>query len=94
MLDEAVDPALLKRVVSVGYAPDLDDSEVEKIGQDPFLVGYGLVSPSRVVVTKEVSKPSKMRANRRVPDVCRALGVKWVTDFDLYRALGFSTAGK
>ena len=94
VLDEAVDPALLKRVVEEGCAPGLNDSEVEEFGQDPFLVAYGLVSSSRVVVTKEVSKPSRRRAKRKVPDVCKTLGVKWATDFNLYRVLGFSSAGK
>ena len=55
-----------------GYAPDLNDSEIEEIGQDPFPIGYALADAGNfTVVTKEVSAPSKQRANRRVPDVCK-----------------------
>jgi hypothetical protein len=45
---------------------------MEKIEQDPFLVAYALsYRPDVTVVTKEVSAPSKIGANRKVPDVCR-----------------------
>ena len=91
LLDEEVDSGLLDTVITMGYAPDLTDSELEKIGQDPFLVAYALAVPGRSVVTKETSKPSKTRANRKVPDVCSALGVPWITDFALYRLLDFHT---
>jgi hypothetical protein len=89
VLEEEVDPDILDRVLTKGYAPDLTDSDLEKIGQDPFLVSYALAAPNRVVVTKEVSRPSKQRANRKVPDVCNDFGVKLMKDFDLYRTLGF-----
>ena len=77
-----------------GYVPDLDDSELEEIGQDPFLVAYGLASADRVIVTKEISKPSKKRANRKIPDVCNSVGVAWMKDFEFFRALNFTTTGK
>ena len=54
-----MDESALRSVLKA-YAPDLDDSEVEQIGRDPFLISYGLVdTASRVVVSNEVSKPSK-----------------------------------
>jgi hypothetical protein len=34
----AVNVDLISRVVEKGYAPDLTDDEVEKIGRDPFLI--------------------------------------------------------
>jgi hypothetical protein len=37
---------MVQRVINDGYAPDLTDQEVEIIGRDPFLVSYGLRSPS------------------------------------------------
>jgi hypothetical protein len=93
LLDAQIDPSDLNRAVSIGYAADLDDSELEKIGQDPFLIGYALPLGAGVtVVTKEVSAPSKQRANRKVPDVCRALGVRCINDFDFYRELDFKIA--
>jgi hypothetical protein len=61
-LDARINQANLRKVITEGYAPDLNDSELEEIGQDPFLVGYALPYGSAVtVVTREVSKPSKKR---------------------------------
>jgi hypothetical protein len=91
ILIEEPDLDLVDRVLRGGYAPDLTDSELEKVGQDPFLVAYALAGRDRVVVTKEVSAPSKQRANRKVPDVCTSLGVPWMRDFDFYKAAGFNT---
>jgi hypothetical protein len=92
LLDEAVDAALVQHVVATGYAPDLRDDEVEKIGRDPFLIAYALASSEdRMVVTTEVSRPSGQRANRKVPDVCQAVGVKSCGPFELNKALGFRT---
>jgi hypothetical protein len=72
---------------------DLNDSELEEIGQDPFLVGYALPYGSAVtVVTREVSKPSKKRQNRKVPDVCQQFGVRCINDFQMYRELNFRIA--
>jgi hypothetical protein len=42
LLDQKVDPKSLNIVITQGYAPDLDDSEIEEIGRDPFLIAYGL----------------------------------------------------
>ncbi len=95
LLREEVDVALVRRVVEVGYAEDLTDDEVERLGRDPFLVAYALgESDERCVVTSEGSKPSKERANRRVPDVCDALGAKWLDPFGFYRELDFKTHWK
>ena len=38
LLDEEVDPDIVAVVVDQGYASDLSDDEVEKLGRDPFLV--------------------------------------------------------
>ena len=92
LLDEEVDPALVQRVIRRGYAPDLTDVELEEIGRDPFLIAYSLVRPAdRCVVTTEVSAPAKQRANRKIPDVCGALGVISCNTFTMLRELNFST---
>ena len=92
LLDELVDVTLVQHVVSTGYAADLSDDEVEKIGRDPFLIAYALADPAeRTVVTTEVSRPSAQRANRKVPDVCQNLGAISCGPFALNRALGFRT---
>lgn len=83
---------LVQDVVNNGYAPDLKDDEVDKIGRDPFLVAYALADPGdRCVVTTEVSAPSKVRSNRRVPDVCKTMGVKVCDTFEFVQQLDFST---
>jgi hypothetical protein len=92
IFDEEVDIGLVQKVCNIGYAPDLNDVEVEEIGRDPFLIAYALKSPqTRAVITSEVSKSSLKRQNRRVPDVCNSLGVKWHTPFELNNFLKFST---
>ena len=92
IVNETVDDALVRRVVSNGYAPDLSDDEVEKIGRDPFLIAYALANPTdRKVVTTEVSRPSTQRANRKIPDVCLAVGALSCGPFALNKALGFRT---
>lgn len=90
-LDEEADRTLLQRVVKVGYAPDLNDIELEQLGRDPFLIAYAMMNSGRCVVTTEVSKPSKTRQNRKIPDVCQTMGVECCDPFQLIRVLEFST---
>jgi hypothetical protein len=59
------------------------------------LVGYGLADTvTRCVVTTEVSKPSRQRQNRKLPDVCGTFGVKCCDTFALTKQLGFKTGWK
>lgn len=82
----------VQRVLAQGYAPDLNDIELEQIGRDPFLIAYALLAPAdRCVVSNEVSAPGKQRAKRKIPDVCRALGAASCNTFALLKALDFST---
>lgn len=90
-LDEEIHIDLVRRVVEEGYANDLTDDEVEQIGRDPFLIAYAMTSPDRCVVTTEVSKSSKRRQNRKIPDVCQTMGVRSCDPFTLNHELGFST---
>jgi len=92
LLQEEVDVSLVSHATDQGYASDLTDDEVVKIGRDPFLIAYALRDASnRCVVTTEVSKPSRSRANRHLPDVCHDLGVECYNTFEFARALNFST---
>ena len=89
-LSGQVDGSILQQVINEGYAADLDDSELEQIGQDPFLVAYAIPHSANVtVVTREVSSPKKQRQNRKVPDVCKYFGVRCITDFQLFQELDF-----
>jgi hypothetical protein len=78
------------QVIDNGYAPDLNDIEIVQLGKDPFLIAAALAGPDRVVVTREVSRPSQTRANRKVPDVCATFGIVSISDFKLYSILKFS----
>jgi Domain of unknown function (DUF4411) len=93
-LDEEVDLGLVQKVMNQ-YAPDLNDAEIITIGRDPFLIAYGLADPTkRVIVTVEVSKPTCLRANRRIPDVCNDFGLTWCNSFKMTGDLNFSTKWK
>jgi len=89
VLAEPPDGAYLRQVVATGYAPDLTDVALVKIGRDPFLIAATRGMPDRIVVTREVSKPGRTRANRKIPDVCVTMGVTCITDFELWRLLDF-----
>lgn len=92
LLREEPDVSLVSHVIDRGYAPDLTEDEVETIGRDPFLIAYALKETARrCVVTTEISKPRRRRANRHLPDVRRDLGVKCCHTFEFVRALDFST---
>lgn len=92
LLDEEVDSAILNQVVSSGYSNDLTDDEIEQLGRDPFLIAYAMKESDRCVVTVEISRPGKQRHNKKIPDVCKALGTKHCNTFELTRALGFKTS--
>lgn len=93
LLNEEADPISVNRIVVEGYAPDLSDVEIEKIGQDPFLIAYALSAPhDRCVVTTEASRPTSRRANRKVPDVCNGFGIACCNPFEFARRLNFRTS--
>ena len=90
--DESVDLSLAKKVLDEGYGRDLELDELEKIGRDPFLVAHALKDPSRrSVVTTEISRPSRRRANRKVPNICSDFGVDCYHTFELIKHLDFRT---
>lgn len=92
---QEVDAGLVTTVIEKGYAADLDESEVLEIGRDPFLIAHALADQKkRVVVSFEVSKPSKKRKNRKVPDVCADFKIRCVTIFEVVEELDFTTDWK
>lgn len=94
VLDEEVGIEAVRTITGKGYATDLTDEELIKVGRDPFLIAYALIDPqNRQVVTVEVSKPSNVRANRRIPDVCADFGIHPINTFDLMNTLDFHTTG-
>lgn len=94
-LGETVRPDLVASVVDRGYAPDLKEDEIRRLGRDPFLVAYALRDPEdRCVVTHERSRPGRQRANRHIPDVCADLNIRCIHLFGLIRELDFRTGGQ
>lgn len=92
LLGEAVRPDMVETAIRQGYADDLTDEEIAKMGRDPFLVAHALAVPGRrCVVTTEASRPRRVRANRHIPDVCRDLGIFSCNTFEFLRRLDFST---
>lgn len=90
---ETVDINQVRVVTAKGYASDLTDDEIEKIGRDPFLLAYAIVDPAnRCIVTTEISKPKRTRGNRKIPNVCSDFGIKCFNTFELTAALDFSTS--
>lgn len=90
LLDEI--PGMVDSVIERGYAADLKDDDIEKIGADAFLIAYAFVDHQRrCVVTTEHSKPRRTRANRHIPDVCADLDIRCINTFDLIRVLDFRT---
>lgn len=92
LLSEIADIESVQKVTYEGYASDLTDDEIEKIGRDPFLIAYAIQNlHDYKIVTTEVSKPTKTRANRHVPDVCNSFGIHSCNTFDMLRELRFTT---
>ena len=89
ILNEEIDPEIFNRVLRAGYASNLTDDELVQIGRDPFIAAYALMGPDRAVVTKEVSRPKRTRANKTLPDVCDMMNVPWMDDFQFYRERNF-----
>lgn len=93
VLKEATPLPHVRWVMDYGYGLNLTEDEVETVGQDPFLIAFAAAAnPRRTVVTVENSQPSKQRANRKIPDVCKQLNIRCVTPFVLIRELGFKTS--
>ncbi len=86
------EPSVVQRAVAEGYAPDLREEELLKVGADPFLVAHALAAKEEItVVTTEVSKPARERANRHLPDVCKTFGIRCIHTFQMLRDLNFRT---
>lgn len=85
----------VRYILEYGYAKDLTDVELERIGNDPFLIAYAKADiRNRCVVTTETSRPGRKRANRHIPDVCKSLNIKWCHSFKMLQYLDFRTNWK
>lgn len=92
LLDEEAEQDLVARITYGGYVANPTDDQLIKIGRDPFLLSYALKDlEKRCVVSTEVSKPKKIGANRKVPDVCNDFKIRCINNFQMLRELNFST---
>jgi len=95
LLDEEVDKIIVQKILKEGYGENLTDSDLEQIGRDPFLISYAIKdNMGRCVVTSEISKPSRKRENRQLPDVCNTFAIPWCNSFIFFKELKFSTKWK
>ncbi len=94
LLNKKFDIDLVQKATYEGYAKDLTDDEIEQLGHDPFILAYALAEKQCCVVTTEVSKPSRQKQNRHMPDVCKSLGIECCDTFSMNKALGFKTSWK
>lgn len=95
LLEEEAEQDLVARITYGGYVANPTDDELKKIGRDPFLISYALKDiDNRCIVTTESSKPSRMGANRHLPDVCMDFKIRPINNFQMIRELDFSTSWK
>jgi hypothetical protein len=92
ILDEEPNTQRLEQVLTQAYGGPLPtEADLERMGQDPFLVAYALADPARrCVVTCEASKPGQIGPRRHVPNACTDVGVRALTPFEFVRALDFT----
>ena len=95
LFKEDVVQDLVARITYGGYVANPTDDELKKIGRDPFLLSYALVDiENRCIVTTESSKPSRLGANRHIPDVCKDFNIRCINNFQMIREMNFSTNWK
>jgi hypothetical protein len=92
LFEEEAQQDLVARITYGGYVANPTDDELEEIGRDPFLLSYALKDPeNRCIVTTENSKPSRLGANRHIPDVCSGFDIRCINNFQMIREMNFST---
>jgi len=94
VVEKVIDPKIIQKILDEGYALNLTDDEIEQIGRDPFMTAYALSYERCCVVTAETAAPKKLRSNRKMPDVCKAVGVECCDTFRFIRQLDFNTSWK
>ncbi len=93
LFEEEAEQDLVARITYGGYLANPTDDELKKIGRDPFLISYALKDiEHRCIVTTESSKPSRLGANRHIPDVCKDFNIRCINNFQMIREMNFSTS--
>lgn len=85
----------VNKIFSVGYDIDptnIDEARIGRVGQDPFLIAYGLNDiANRIVITEEAPSPKRQEYNKKIPDVCLRLHVDCQNVYYLIDKLDFRT---
>ena len=89
ILEEQMDRGIYEQVLRRGYGENLEEKDYNNMGRDPILIAYAMKQSDRIVVTKERSKPNQMKGNRKIPDVCKDLGIECINDYDFQRRCDF-----
>ena len=94
LLEASADQLAVNRVFREGYElpqPSLD--ELNKVRKDPLLIAYALTQQRTCIVTLEAKQENATdamkRHKRKIPFVCRKLGIRCIDTFDLIRELDF-----
>jgi len=92
LFTEAADQTRVAQITYGGYTPTPSEDDLEKMGNDPFLLSYALQdTENRIIVTTEHSKPKRQGANRHIPDVADAFNIRCINTFQMLDQLNFST---
>ena len=96
ILNESPQRQIVDKIKNEGYAPNLTAEELVKIGQDPFLTAYAYASRDKgrecTIITTEISKSKKTRANKKIPDVCAGFDIPCFNTWHLIDVLDFTTS--
>lgn len=87
VLAEVPSRQLINRVFDEGYGNDLSLDYQEQLMADATLIASAMIGDGefRTVVTKETSKRGVVTPHKRkIPDVCKTLGVPCISDFELF----------
>ncbi len=94
LLNASADQVDVNRVFREGYElprPSLD--ELNKIRKDPLLIAYAMARQGPTIVTLEAKQENAtdemQRHKRKIPFVCRKLGIRSIDTFVLIRELDF-----
>ncbi|MFC1783083.1 DUF4411 family protein [Planctomycetota bacterium] len=85
-IDGIVQECLLKIYQKDEKHRRLVDSTKQRSVADPWVIAHAMAE-NAIVVTKEIYEHNPTK-RMKIPNVCEAMGIEWINDFDFIRALG------